>query len=182
MEPITMCTKTFLWSKSHPCMGITVLSPGFDNMFEFISHFTCVCHACHAMCATCLILLPGLFHPHQSPATEAQKTTSESIKKLISEWSKWKNKKGKIFSTCYKCILGNGGTAPCILNLCNRWRPTYPLGKTPDTHLTGGCVSHGSDLCTLEMREMSCLCQKLNDFLVILPVAKALYWLSYINS
>jgi hypothetical protein len=114
-------------------MGINVLPTGFDKMFESIVHFTGVCYSCHA---TCLILLPGFFHPHQSSATNAQKTKGESIEKLINAHTDEKNKKGKIFSACHKGIWGNGGTAPCIPKLCTRWRPIYLLGKTPDTHLT----------------------------------------------
>jgi hypothetical protein len=87
-------------------MSITVLPTGFDKMLECIAHFTCVCHSCHAICATCLILLPGFFHPHHSSATNAQKTTGESIQKLINVHINEKNKKVRFF---LKAIKAYGG-------------------------------------------------------------------------
>jgi hypothetical protein len=42
-----------------------------------------------------------------------------------------KKQKGKIFSECHKGKWGNGGTAPCILNLCTRFRPW----ERPLTHI-----------------------------------------------
>jgi hypothetical protein len=78
------------------------------------------------MYATCLILLPGFFHPPQSSATKARKTTSESIKKFINVCINEKTKKVRFFLHAIKAYGGVEVQLHAFLNSALNGGPFIP--------------------------------------------------------